>query len=448
VRFRGTWILLLVFLVLGGYVYFAEYRGRDEREQQEAAKKKLFATPPKDVTELSLIFPDHRISAVKKDTRWEITEPQGVDADSSEWDSLVSSLGQIEKDRVVASGNLDVAQFGLDHPAVQVSAKSKDGKTVSVQFGSDNPKKDLTYAKLPEGKEVFLTAVTWSQAFKKSLTDLRNKNVLGFVQDDISSIRIENGKNEIEFQKSGMDWTLKKPAEMKADGPEVSSFLSSIQSARAANFAGPEVTEAQAGLMPPVSKVVLHDSKANTDRVLSIGKSPEKDKYYAKDESRPAIMIIEKEIPAKLLEPAATWRDKTIAHFEQQSIDEVEIARGSEKITVKKQGTDWKLADGRKAQSDKISNALAMLEFERAEQFVDSPAALSTYGLDKPRLEVTLRQTGKDVANLKFGNATHKPEGTYAKAAGPAIMTVTTDLYDKFNLKADDLAEAAPPPAK
>ena len=84
-RFRGTIILLVVFAVLGGYVYFAEYRGRDEREQKKAAAKKLFPVPLKDVTGITLVYPDHKLSAVKKDEKhWEITEPKGIDADSDE----------------------------------------------------------------------------------------------------------------------------------------------------------------------------------------------------------------------------------------------------------------------------------------------------------------------------------------------------------------------------
>ena len=51
------------------------------------------------------------------------------------------------------------------------------------------------------------------------------------------------------------------------------------------------------------------------------------------------------------------------------------------------------------------------------------------------------------MVSLKFGNVA-KPEGVYVKDGGPAVMTIIIDLYDKFNLKADDLAEAAPPPAK
>jgi len=442
VRFRSTLILLVVFAALGGYVYFAEYRGHDEREKQEASKKKLFSEPLKDVTALSLTFPDHKMSAVKKDDKhWEFTEPQGLDADSEEWDMLVSSLSQIEKGGAV-SASTNLAQYGLDKPVVEVTAKLKDGKSVGVLFGSENPKKSDNYAKLADSPEVFLSPVSGSKSFQKSLTDLRNKKVLEFALDDINSIRIEDGKTLMEFQKSGMDWLIKKPLDLKADAEEISGFLSAIQSARATSFADSGLTLMSAGLAPVTTKVTLHDAKANTDKILSIGKSPETDKYYARDESRTAIMIINKDVPAKARRPLIDWRDRSIAHFDQGSIDELEIVRGPEKISVRKQGSDWKLADGRKAQMDKISSLLLAVEFERAQEIIDSPGNPSTYGLDKPRIEVTLRQAGKDVIGLKLGGPTRNPMGSYLKVStNPAVMTVAEDFFAKFSLKADDLAE-------
>jgi len=435
-------ILLVVFAALGGYVYFAEYRGHDEREKQEASKKKLFSEPLKDVTALSLTFPDHKMSAVKKDDKhWEFTEPQGLDADSEEWDMLVSSLSQIEKGGAV-SASTNLAQYGLDKPVVEVTAKLKDGKSVGVLFGSENPKKSDNYAKLADSPDVFLSPVSGSKSFQKSLTDLRNKKVLEFALDDINSIRIEDGKTLMEFQKSGMDWLIKKPLDLKADAEEISGFLSAIQSARATSFADSGLTLMSAGLAPVTTKVTLHDAKANTDKILSIGKSPETDKYYARDESRTAIMIINKDVPAKARRPLIDWRDRSIAHFDQGSIDELEIVRGPEKISVRKQGSDWKLADGRKAQMDKISSLLLAVEFERAQEIIDSPGNPSTYGLDKPRIEVTLRQAGKDVIGLKLGGPTRNPMGSYLKVStNPAVMTVAEDFFAKFSLKADDLAE-------
>ena len=446
-RFRSTLILLVVFAALGGYVYFAEYRGSDEREKLEASKKKLFPTPLKDVTGLRLVFPDRKISAVKKDEKhWELTEPQGAEfqgngADADEWEMLVSSLGQIEKGGAVSTST-NLSQYGLDKPVVQVTATLKDGKTVGVLFGSENPKKSDNYTKLADSPEIFLSPVSGSKSFQKSLTDLRNKKVLELSPDDIGLVRIEDGKNILEFHKSGMDWVVKKPLELKADGEEISGFLSAIQSARATGFADAGVTPASAGLAPPATKITLHDTKASADRVLSFGKSPETDKVYTRDESRAVIMIVSKDVPAKARRPLIDWRDRSIVHFNRESIDELEIVRGAEKISLKKQGMDWKLADGRKANLDKITGLLIAVEFERAQEILDSPGNSSVYGLDKPRIEVTLRQTGKDIVGIKFGAATHNPEGSYLKvSATPAVMTVAEDFFAKFSLKVDDLAE-------
>jgi hypothetical protein len=365
----------------------------------------------------------------------------GIDADSDEWDILVSSLGQVEKGGAVSTST-NLVQYGLDKPVVEVTAKLKDGKTIGVLFGSENPKKTDNYAKLTDSPDVFLSPVTGSKSFQKTLTDLRNKKVLEFAVDDINAVRIEDGKNVLEFQKSGMDWLVKKPLDLKADGEEISGFLSAIQSARAANFADSGLTLISAGLAPVATKITLHDAKANVDRVLSLGKSSETDKYYARDESRAAVMIISKDVPAKARRPLIDWRDRSIAHFDQGSIDELEIVRGAEKITVKKQGSDWKLADGRKAQMDKISSLLLAVEFERAQEIVDSPGNPSTYGLDKPRIEVNLRQAGKDVLALKLGGATRNPVGSYLKvSANSTVMTVAEDFFAKFSIKADDLAE-------
>lgn len=441
-RFRSTFVLLGVFAILAGYVYFAEYRGHDEREKQEASKKKLFATPLKDVTELSLVFPDHKISAMKKDTHWEITEPLSVEADSAQWDAMVSSLGEIEKESTVSatSTSADLESFGLARPVVSVTAKLKDGHSVGVMFGAENPRKTQGYAKLADSAEVFLSPSSSGKAFQKSLLELRDKKVLDFIPEDITSVRVEDGKSLLEVQKSGVDWLLKKPAEVKADGAEVSSFLALIQSARALNFV-------EDGLKSEM-KITLHDGKANADRVLSVGKSPEAGKFYVRDESRKAILIVDKGIVEKARRPLLDWRDKSIVHFEPDAvdkIDEVEYKRGADKFSVKKQGMDWKLADGKKVQADKISGTLTLLEFDKFVQIVDVPGNLATYGMDKPRLEVTLRQAGKDVVGLKFGNAARNPDGAYLKVSTrPEVLTISADLYGKFDLKAGDLAEVQP----
>jgi hypothetical protein len=449
-RFKGTTALFVVFLVLGGYVYFTEFRGKEERQKQVEAKKKAFPVEEKDIIEISLIYPDRTITGVKKgEKQWQITAPPGLEADPDEWQQLASNIPKIEREDTVGQNAQDLAPFGLKDPAVRVSAKLKDGKAVGILFGGENPRKTFNYAKLPDNNDVFLTASNWTKTFTKSVSDLRNKKVLEFEPDDIDNVKITEGAKALEAQKSGENWQLKKPMDTKADSGEITTFAGSIRFARASAFPDPPVDAKTAGLDPPVITIALHDSKAKADRTLLVGKNSGTDKYYARDASRDAIFIIDKDIPEKARRPIFDWRDKSITKVDRDKIDHIEIHNGSGTIAMIKAGSDWKLADNRKLQWDKISSMLNALDFEKAKDVIDAPKPLSTYGLDKPKIEVILRQGSTDLVRLAFGSDSKMPEGIYFKASdGPAVKVVSKDVSDKLNVKAEDLIEAPPPPSE
>jgi hypothetical protein len=452
-RFKGTAVLFLVFLVLGGYVYLTEFRGKEERQKQEQAKKKVFQVEDKNITEISLIYPDRTITGVKKgEKQWQITSPTGLEADSDEWEQLASNIPRIEREDTVAdNAQQDLTPFGLKDPPVKLSAKTMDGKTLEIIFGSENPKKTYNYAKLPSGNDVFLTASNWAKTFTKNVSDLRNKKVLEFETDDIDGVKIteaaKEGTKELVAQKTGEDWNLKKPVETKADAGEISSFTSSIRFARVNTFPDPPVDAKTAGIDQPAITITMHDAKAKTDRTLLIGKMSEKDRYYAKDSSRDAIFIIDKEIAEKAARPLFDWRDKTITKIDREKTDKIEIQRGSDMITLSKAGSDWTLPDNKKLQFDKVSGMLNALDFEKAKEIIDTPKAPATYGLDKPRLQVALRQGSNELVKVEFGSESKMPEGVYIRTSGgPAVKVVSKDTYDKFNVKAEDLVEPEKPP--
>jgi hypothetical protein len=446
-RFKGTALLFLVFAALAGYVYFAEYRGREERQKQEEAKKRIFSVEDKDITEITLTYPDRTIAGVRKgEKQWEFASPAGVEADSDEWEMLASNLSKIDREETVAENAADVAQFGLKDPTVKVSAKTKEGATLEVFFGSENPKKTFNYAKLGSANDVFLTGSNWPKTFTKSVSDLRNKKLLEFEADNIDSVRIAEGSQELEAQKTGNDWQLKKPIDTKADGGEISSFTSAIGFARANSFPDTPVDPKTAGLEPPVMRITLHDGNAKADRTLLIGKASSTDRYYARDASRETIFIIDKEILEKARRPVFDWRDKTIAKLDRDKIDRMEIVRGTDVMPLLKDGSDWKFSDDKKLQWDKVSGMLNALDFEKAKDIVDAPAALSSYGLDKPKLEVVMRQGSNELVRIAFGNDSKMPEGIYVKTSeGPAVKVAAKDVFDKFNVKAEDLVEAEKP---
>jgi hypothetical protein len=442
-RFKGTALLFLLFVVLGGYVYFAEFRGRDEREKQEEAAKKVFPVESKDISEISLIYPDRTITGVRKGEKlWEITAPPGLEADPDEWEQLASNVPRIDREDTVAENAQDLGQFGLQDPPVKISAKTSDGKTLELLIGAENPRKTFNYAKVASSGDVFLTASNWAKTFTKTVSDVRNKKVLEFETEDIDNVKIVDGGREWEAQKTGADWSLKKPLETRADPSEISTFTSSIRFARVSSFPEPPVDAKTAGLDPPAMTITLHDGKSNANRALLIGKTVETDKYYARDASRDTIFIIDKEIAEKARRPLFDWRDKSITKIDRDKIDRIEIQSPAGALSMLKAGTDWKLPDDKKVQWDKVSAMLNALDFDKASQIIDAPKGLAAYGLDKPRIQVTLREGSNVLARVEFGADNNAPEGVYLKTSeSPAVKTVSKDVFDKFNVKADDVIE-------
>src|SRR5437762_1061145 len=111
-RFKGTTILFILLVILGGYVYLTEIRGKEERQKQEESKKKAFQVEQKDISEIGLVYPERTIAAVKKgEKQWEITSPAGVQADPDEWESLASNIPQIDRNDTVAQNAQDLSSF-------------------------------------------------------------------------------------------------------------------------------------------------------------------------------------------------------------------------------------------------------------------------------------------------------------------------------------------------
>jgi len=269
-----------------------------------------------------------------------------------------------------------------------------------------------------------------------------------FEPDDIDGLTIVAGTTELALEKVTDGWRIRKPVDTAAENDEVNAFLTTMRLANA-SFPESALDSKTTGLDSPAIRISLRDAKAKTDRVVVVGKAAAADKFYARDLSRDSVFIIEKQIPEKARRPLLIWRDKSIAKTDSQKIDNIEIARGAERIVLSKDGPDWKLADGAKAQEAKIISILGVLLKDKVKDIIDAPKPLQTYRLDQPRLEVIYREGSNEVANLAFGADSKNPEGVYTKnSKTSAIMILSMDAYRNINVTADALRDTVPKPAQ
>jgi hypothetical protein len=441
-KFKGTASLFVLLVVLAAWVHFTDVRGREGRNQVAEDAKKALPIDDEEISEISIIYPDHTITGIRSDAGWNITSPPGMEADSEEWDLLASNVPRIEREGTVLSEDRDLEQYGLASPALRVTVGMSDGATHEVLFGNENPRKIYNYAKLGDSDEVFLAPSSWLRIFRKEVNDLRGKVVLAFEQDDIDRIEI-TGMNRLMLDRIDESWVLAAPIEKRADEGEVSTFLGAVNFARASGFADEGVDSSAAGFDEPSFRIVLHNEVEDKDHVLLLGREAEEaDKYFARDEARDTIFIVDDDILERARRPLFDWRDKAIASFDRDEVFEIELSRDEERLVLRRSGDDWILPDGRKAKLDKVSGMFNALEFERSKEIIDSPGPPAQYALEVPRLEVVLRGDGEEVLRFSLGADIDDPDGVYWKSAHEtAVRVVSKDVFDRFNVTTADLIE-------
>ncbi len=94
-RFKGTLVLLIVCLLLGGYIYFYEIKGGEQREKTKEAENQVWKFEGKDIQQIDLLSSNQHITAVRQgESNWALTSPRALDADSDDLNSLANSSVQ------------------------------------------------------------------------------------------------------------------------------------------------------------------------------------------------------------------------------------------------------------------------------------------------------------------------------------------------------------------
>jgi hypothetical protein len=476
-RFKGTLVLLIVCLALGGYLYFYEIKGGEQREKAKQAESQVWKLEGKDIQQIDLVTAGRHIAAVRKgETEWDITMPQPLDADAEELNRLANSASNIQRDAVVDSNAADLAKFGLNPPKISLSLKTRNGKQHKIDFGSNNPTGSLTYAVLPGTKTVFLVTGSVASTFDKKLDDLRNHTVLSFEQPEAQILSITSSKGNLNLVKDGNDrWWIDGDHRVAADSPGIRGILNALSLGRIKEFLeGDPADYMSLGLDKPLADVSVTYGKDKAMKHLTIGleKSRLRKKggkqaapegatpggdaadsspagiYLAKDASRNDLFFVEKDLVDKLLKSPEEVRDKALASFQRWDIDFIRLTNSKGTFAFTKSGGEWFLGEAKKkAKWDAVNGLLDALE-KPVKEFLDKPAAPSAYGLDKPGIRVVLKQGGTVIVDCSLGKAAKN--GIYAQVKGdPSVKVADPESLGKLGLDEPDLVEpAAAPPAK
>ncbi|MCL4459738.1 MAG: DUF4340 domain-containing protein [Chloroflexi bacterium] len=151
--FKTTAILLVILLVLGGFVYWLEYRpGRP----QEKAQLSVFNFKVEDVNSIEVEHNGRSTVVTKKEDRWQMLKPEQVEADKWRVEGVLTRLGSLTATRVLDNPGQDLATYGLSNPQAEAKVTLTGAKREILFIGDKNPEGTAYYANLPAGDKVYL----------------------------------------------------------------------------------------------------------------------------------------------------------------------------------------------------------------------------------------------------------------------------------------------------
>lgn len=178
---KTTWVLLIVALFLGGFVYFYEIVGTPQREAAKEAEKQLFSFEEDEIQRVNIYIQEEsrkfeRVS--EPEPGWRMTEPKDVPASDPSVAFLLNLLVEGKSDRIIPNVSPEnLKEYGLDKPQAMVTVRLTNDETHEILLGKPDFNNSFLYAQIDpfsdksQQSNIFLVPMDFEYAVNRPLSE-------------------------------------------------------------------------------------------------------------------------------------------------------------------------------------------------------------------------------------------------------------------------------------
>ncbi len=243
---------------------------------------------------------------------------------------------------------------------------------------------------------------------------------------------LPKGKQEIDLsKKDDGTWAIIRPISSPGDKMEVEELLEYLNKVEKQSVVAEGKTDlTQFGLKDP-SLTISFKEGDQWKELLFGDKNPVNSDYYATVGSGESVFIVSASNFRVVNKDLYALRDKTVFSVKSDGVEEIDLRKGSFRMTVKKAaGKDgaWQLENNGdfRVDKNKVEDVIRQFSWLRASSFVtEKDDNLAAYGLDSPQATVTLKE-GEVNETLLIGSPLEKEKDkVYVKRGKkPEIMSI------------------------
>jgi hypothetical protein len=230
----------------------------------------------------------------------------------------------------------------------------------------------------------------------------------------------------------------------KADKSEVDGIISQLSSGQAKEFVAEDPASLeQYGLKNPSFRVDLFLGEERAKKTLLVGNKTD-DKYYARDESRSPVFLVDTTLVSKLDVQLFDLRDKTFTEFNSSEINKFSIQANDTLFVFEKDTSDaWTIVEpvAKKAKNWKVSTMVGAANNLEIKEFVDDQTTNKrVYGLADPAIVGKYYKDDQVVLELSLGNV--KGDLVYAaRADDDRIVLIDQSTREKMTPDLDEIID-------
>ena len=435
---RGLLIATGFLVALSGLVFWSNRdKAKPEGKPAADAPPKILSVEEGELTQLALKRKDGTETIVKKTAagKWQLAAPKQVATDNESVIQITNVFSSLASDRVVEEKTTDLASFGLNAPSLEVTLTKKDGKTLKLMVGDETPAGGSVYVMLAGDPRVFLMSSSLKGSMDKTWPDLRDKRLLTFDTEKLTSVELTAKKSSVGFAKNNQnEWTIVKPKPLRADGWQVEELIRKLKDAKmdtsATDDDAKKAAAAFAGATPVATAKVTDAAGTQT---LEVRKA--KDDYYAKSSVLDGAYKVATELGTGVDKAADDFRNKKLFDFGFSEPSKVEFKNAGKASAYAKSGDKW-FAGPKAIDSTSLQNFVDKLRDLAAAKFLDSGFTTAVY-----EINVTFAD-GKRTDHVAIARTA---SGYVARREGePTVYELDAKAVDDLVKSAADVKEAQP----
>ncbi len=186
-----TWILVLLALSLGGFVYFSETKPARQQEAAKVKERKIFDFDKDQIESFTIKTPQQLLKFERLQqagtqaslSPWQMKFPVDAPASDPSVGFLLNLLVNAKSDRILTVAADEIQQYGLDQPQAIVEIKLKNQQTHQLILGKSNFNNTFLYAQAdppadkPQQRQLVLLTKDFQNAVQRPLSEWKSSSI-------------------------------------------------------------------------------------------------------------------------------------------------------------------------------------------------------------------------------------------------------------------------------